>query len=42
MRQYGYSVWGPSFATHLKLSATDSNLIVRATQQEENLKDIKN
>ncbi|KAK5044526.1 hypothetical protein LTR84_010737 [Exophiala bonariae] len=24
---YGYSVWGPSFATHLKLSATDSNLI---------------
>ncbi|KIW14121.1 hypothetical protein PV08_06902 [Exophiala spinifera] len=24
---YGYSIWGPSFATHLKLSATDSNLI---------------
>ncbi|KAL2405881.1 hypothetical protein ABEF95_001962 [Exophiala dermatitidis] len=24
---YGYSVWGPSFAARLRLSATDSNLI---------------
>ncbi|KAI1612828.1 major facilitator superfamily domain-containing protein [Exophiala viscosa] len=24
---YGYSIWGPSFAARLKLSATDSNLI---------------
>ncbi|EXJ71000.1 uncharacterized protein A1O5_05993 [Cladophialophora psammophila CBS 110553] len=24
---YGYSIWGPSFASRLKLTATDSNLI---------------
>jgi hypothetical protein len=29
MYQYGYSIWGPSFAAKLQLTATDSNLIVR-------------